>query len=188
MQSVIANFHPRELWTSQIAGGPEIANLINYAREQGLEVKRFSRGERFSFGPAEAQVLAPDPAWTGSAQAQNDDSLVLKLTYAGHAALLEGDAGKKVERLVARSAATADVLKVGHHGGVSSTAPELLAAVRPRFAVVSVGKGNHFGLPKPQVLQRLQANGVATFRTDTEGAVTFLIDEYGVRATLPNRR
>jgi competence protein ComEC len=154
----------------------------------GVGSQTIFAGEHFSFGRAEAQVLAPDPAWTGSAQAQNDDSLVLKLTYAGHAVLLEGDAGKKVERLVARSDATADVLKVGHHGGVSSTAPELLAAVRPRFAVVSVGKGNHFGLPKPQVLQRLQANGVATFRTDTEGAVTFLIDEHGVRATLPNRR
>jgi beta-lactamase superfamily II metal-dependent hydrolase len=49
-RSVIANFHPRELWTSQIAGGPEIANLINYAREQGLEVKQFSRGSTSRLG------------------------------------------------------------------------------------------------------------------------------------------
>ena len=113
---------------------------------------------------------------------------MLRLSYAGHSAPLEGDAEKKVERLIAQSDAAADVLKVGHHGSATSTLPEVLAAVHPRFAVITCGKGNRFGYPKRQVLARLQAAGVATFRTDIEGAVTFWIDKSGVYSTLPNRR
>src|SRR5262249_14554662 len=45
-----------------------------------------------------------------------------------------------------------------------------------------------FGYPKRQVHARLQAAGVATFRTDMEGAVTFWIDKSGVCSRLPNRR
>ncbi|MBV9087099.1 MAG: hypothetical protein JOY79_06420, partial [Acidobacteriaceae bacterium] len=58
----------------------------------------------------------------------------------------------------------------------------------PRFAVITAGKDNRFGYPKPAVLARLQGYGVATYRTDLEGAVTFYIDQNGVRPTLPNRR
>jgi len=187
MRSVIANFRPHELWTGSVAVNPELIELLGYARERGVIVRRFSAGERFAFGGTELEVLAPDSSWTSSSTAENNDSLVLKVSYAGHAALLEGDAEKKVEQRIVRSDASADVLKVGHHGSLTSTAPELLAAVRPRFAVITAGKDNRFGYPKPQILARLQRAHVATYRTDVEGAVTFLIDQSGVRATLPNR-
>jgi hypothetical protein len=54
----------------------------------------------------------------------------------GNAALLEGDAEKKTEQQVARESPQADLLKVAHHGSATSTIPELLAAVHPRFAVI----------------------------------------------------
>jgi competence protein ComEC len=47
-----------------------------------------------------------------------------------------------------------------------------LAVVEPAFAVISVGFHTSFGLPKPDVLARLQAAGVRTYRTDLNGAVT----------------
>jgi hypothetical protein len=69
----------------------------------------------------------------------NDESLVIKISYGATSALLEGDAEKKTEQQVARESPQADLLKVAHHGSATSTIPELLAAVHPRFAVISVG-------------------------------------------------
>jgi competence protein ComEC len=90
--------------------------------------------------------------------------------------LLAGDLEKKMERFVATESPRADLLKVAHHGSATSTTPELLAAVRPRFAVISAGYRNSFGHPRQVVLDRLQAAEVRTYRTDLQGAVTFLLD------------
>ena len=68
------------------------------------------------------------------------------------------------------------VLKVGHHGSATSTSAPFLAGVQPRYAVISVGADNTFGHPRPEVLARLRAAGVRTFRTDEDGAVTFRTD------------
>jgi len=106
---------------------------------------------------------------------------VLQVSYGGTAALLEGDAEKAVERRVARlHHPRADLLKVGHHGSATSTTAELLQSVRPSFAVISVGWRNSFGLPKAEVLQRLQNSGTRVFRTDVDGASTFYLDGHSV--------
>jgi competence protein ComEC len=109
-------------------------------------------------------------------EAKNDDSLVMEIRYRNTSALLAGDVEKKMERIVAQRASHDDLLKVAHHGSATSSTPELLAAVRPQYAVISVGYRSLFGHPKPEVLARLNAAGAKTFRTDLEGAVTFYLD------------
>ena len=104
----------------------------------------------------------------------NDESLVIKISYGATSALLEGDAEKKTEKQVAQENPQADLLKVAHHGSATSTIPELLAAVRPKFAVISVGARNVYGHPRQEVLERLAEAHVLTYRTDMNGAVTFL--------------
>jgi competence protein ComEC len=91
-----------------------------------------------------------------------------------------------MEQFVATESPEADLLKVAHHGSATSTTPELLAAVRPRMAVISVGH-NSFGHPRKIVLERLQYGRVHTYRTDQFGAVTFLLDGKRVEARLPSR-
>jgi competence protein ComEC len=81
-----------------------------------------------------------------------------------------------MEKFVAAESPRADLLKVAHHGSATSTTPELLAAVQPHFAVISVGAHNSFGHPRAVVLQRLQEAHVMTYRTDMMGLVTFLLD------------
>ena len=83
--------------------------------------------------------------------------------------------------------AGADLLKVGHHGSATSSTAEFLSAVRPHYAVISVGAHNPFGYPRPEVLARLESLGVATFRTDAHGAVSFYLDGRRVDAKLPGR-
>ena len=127
------------------------------------------------------RVLSPPQDWQPKPKPGNDDSLALLITYRDTSVLLAGDLEKKMERLVAAEAPRADVLKVAHHGSATSTTPELLAAVRPRFAVISAGYRNPFGHPRRTVLERLQQNHVQTYRTDLLGAVTFLLDGKSVQ-------
>jgi competence protein ComEC len=80
--------------------------------------------------------------------------------------------------------APATLLKVGHHGSRTSTNPEFLASVAPKDAVISVGRHNTFGHPRSEVLGRLEAARVRTFRTDRCGAKTFLLGPDGGISTI----
>jgi competence protein ComEC len=76
---------------------------------------------------------------------------------------------------------------VAHHGSATSTIPELLAAVHPRFAVISVGLRNVYGHPRMEVLERLAEAHVRTYRTDLDGAVTMYLDGNVVTPRQPDR-
>ncbi|MBZ5647918.1 MAG: ComEC/Rec2 family competence protein [Acidobacteriia bacterium] len=188
LPSVIANFGPRELWIGSQPQVKEMQELLKIAKAAGVRVVWRRAGERFEFGGATFEVLSPPQDWDASEKARNDDSLVLRVEYGATAALLEGDAEKRMERGVAALHPRADLLKVAHHGSATSTQPELLAAVQPRYAVISVGGRNPFGYPKVEVLERLHGAGVRTYRTDMVGAVTFYLDGKSVEPMLPNRR
>ncbi len=111
----------------------------------------------------------------------NDASLVLRVRYGRTAFLFPGDveaAGE--EAAVRRGGLAADVVKVPHHGSRTSSSPGLVAAVRPRFAVVSVGATNRFGFPRPETLERWRVSGAEVLRTDG-GAIRFLSDGAQVR-------
>jgi competence protein ComEC len=68
------------------------------------------------------------------------------------------------------------LLKVGHHGSVTSTRPEFLARVAPQWAVISCGLRIRYGHPRNEILDELQSAEVRTYRTDTGGASCFLLD------------
>jgi len=72
------------------------------------------------------------------------------------------------------------LLKVGHHGSVSSTSPDFLTRVAPQWAVISCGLHNRYGHPREEVLSELQSAKVRTYSTDMEGARCFALD--GTRA------
>jgi competence protein ComEC len=101
------------------------------------------------------------------------------------ALLLTGDVGADVERVVIPSLipARVRVLKVGHHGSRTSTTKELLDAWPPSIAVISAGRGNRFGHPTPEVLQRLAQSGAVMYRTDRDGEITLETDGYVVQTS-----
>jgi len=145
-------------------------------------------GDALSFGGAGFRVLAPVPAAISNDKRRNDESLVLKVSYGNTSALLEADAERPTERVLATEDPAADVLKVAHHGSASSTNDYLLQAVHPKFAVISVGARNVYHHPRAEVLSRLQHLGVRTYRTDLDGATSFFLDGKNVitqTATLP---
>jgi competence protein ComEC len=108
----------------------------------------------------------------------NDASLVLRLTYGEVSFLFCGDVEFPGEREILKSGANLQsaVLKVPHHGSKSSSTPDFLEAVRPRYAVFTVRGGARPRLPNPAVLERYKAMGVKVLRSDRDGAITFITD------------
>ena len=74
-----------------------------------------------------------------------------------------------------------DILKVGHHGSKTSTSEEFLDALTPQIAVISVGANNMYGHPNQETLDKLNAHGITTYRTDLNGAVGIDIHKTGIK-------
>jgi competence protein ComEC len=168
----------------------EIHGLLEQVRRLGLRITYRKAGDSFRFGGASFRVLAPalqsHPRTHESKEdkRRNDESLVMKVGVGNTSALLEADVERATERFLANKDPAADVLKVAHHGSASSTNEYLLEAVRPRFAMISVGARNVYHHPRAEVLGRLQHAGVATYRTDLDGATSFFLDGKSVTSRL----
>ncbi|HSB20345.1 MAG TPA: DNA internalization-related competence protein ComEC/Rec2 [Anaeromyxobacteraceae bacterium] len=133
------------------------------------------RGEALERAGVRLASLAPPPG--SEAWSENDASLVLRVEHGKVAILLAGDVEQEGEEALLASGARleADVVKVPHHGSRTSSGQRLVAATRPRFAVISVGRRNPFGFPAEEVEARWRAAGAQVLRTDA-GAVRFLSD------------
>ncbi len=131
------------------------------------------------------EMLHPNSAsYARAPMRSNDRSCVLRITAAGTRVLLTGDAEARSEReMLARDveALRSEILVVPHHGSITSSSPEFIAAVSPRTAVFTVGYRNRFGHPRPEILQRYLDHGSRLLRTDRHGALLFEIDKAGVR-------
>ena len=175
LPAVIANFHPRELWTG--ANPPSVVwdKIEAAARLSGTRIRTFHSGETFTYGGARISVLAPLADYVPSDVPKNDDSLAFLIEYGKHRFLLTGDMEQAVERQL-ENVPPVDVLKVAHHGSKTSSTAEFLDRTRPSFALISDGIDNLFHHPHPSVLARLEERHVATLRTDLEGMVTVISD------------
>ena len=127
-------------------------------------------------------VHHPEPADWERQRVRNDDSVVVELRWRDVSVLLTGDIGKAIERtLPARmQPAPLRVVKVPHHGSLTSSTSDFVRAIAPRLAVVSAGRANRFGHPAPDVLERYRQAGAEIFRTDRDGAVTIDSDGYSL--------
>ena len=122
---------------------------------------------------------------TGSDDATiNNYSVGLRVEYGGTRFILTGDAETDAEgaMLAAHGDLTCDVLKAGHHGAKNATGDDWLSRLQPKQAVISCGRHNRFGHPAPSTLRRLEAHGVQAYRTDQQGAITFVSDGKTVSA------
>lgn len=176
MTAVINNFRPRELWVGPLPQLESIQAVLAKAQQVGVKIVELRAGDEFSWAGTHVRVLSPPRDWVAAAKVRNNDSLALQFRYGDTAALLEGDAERQMEEIIATEHPDCTLLKLAHNGSLTSTTPELLDSAHPSYALISVGTGNTFHHPRPEILNRLAARHVATYRTDTMGALTFLLD------------
>ena len=104
---------------------------------------------------------------------ENDSSSVYYLYHPNLTALLLGDATKETEKyILATYQFQIDVLKVAHHGSNTSTSNQLLETIKPKLAVISVGKENTYGHPSQEVLNRLIDHNIPYLTTSVSGTIS----------------
>jgi competence protein ComEC len=148
---------------------------------RGVPVERLATGETLRLDDATLRVLWPDdgrirPAYLDPAATDNrktnDASIVLLGEFEGHRFLLTGDVEDDVDPvLLGRGLPAVEMLKVAHHGSATASSDVLLATLRPKIAVVSVGLDNPYGHPNGATMARLRAHSSKVFRTDQNGTV-----------------
>jgi len=110
----------------------------------------------------------------------NDGSIVARLVYGDTSVTLTGDATVKTEGIVMQEYPAkqlqSTILKVGHHGSKTSSSEAFLKAVAPSEAVISAGYHNMYGLPKQEILDRLNKLNIPTFITYKEGTIIMQSD------------
>ena len=146
------------------------------------------RGDSFMLGSAIVTFLSePRPEWD-----MNDQSLVVKVIFGNTSFLFTGDAAWDAEQDMLESGMdlSATVLKVGHHGSVTSSSQEFLTAVNPKYAIISVGQDNKYGHPADETILKLQRMRVSVFRTDQQGTIVFTSDgsNMGIMMSKKNRK
>jgi competence protein ComEC len=152
------------------------AILVQRARDGGFAL-RCVAGQHWEWNGVRFALLQPAAALYDAPRVKpNDLSCVVRIDSEHGSALLTGDLEARGEsELVRRDAGAlkADVLIVPHHGSLTSSTPAFIAAVAPVIAVYTPGYRNRFGHPRPAVVERYDAAGIRTFRTDYDGALTF---------------
>jgi competence protein ComEC len=176
LPAILANFRVRELWVGRDIQSEAYRHVLALARERGVRILHRKQGESFDFDGVSGSILWPDNLNEGKT-ANNDDSLVMRLTDGSQSLLLAGDIERPSERKILTEDQTVAVnfLKVAHHGSKTSTTDPFLSAAHPAIAAISVGRDNSFGHPSPEVIDRLQSAGVRVYRTDLDGAITATI-------------
>jgi competence protein ComEC len=177
--AVLDEFSPARLWLGITVPThlPE-QMLLRQARDRDVDIETRRSGQQVTIGPATIRVLhPPEPDWERR-RVRNDDSVVLEIVYRDVALLLTGDIGDEVERAILPQLTPAPVriLKVAHHGSRTSSSRALLDGWRPQIAIISCGRGNPFGHPAAEVVQRLESIGATIYRTDRDGEVTLDTD------------
>jgi len=139
--------------------------------EEGIEQKIYTyemkAGEAIRYGEIYFDVVYP----RDNSEVGNDSSLVVVLNYRKNKFMFSGDAEAVAEgEMMSWWREEVDGLKVTHHGSGGGSSEEWLSRLKPKVAVISVGK-NNYGHPAVEVIERLQKMGSEIYRTDEKGDI-----------------
>lgn len=154
-------------WNQLSDADPGVMEMVEAAARKGSEIRYLWAGDRVALSDGVTVTIHAPPAGQSPKEA-NQASLMLRVQYGEGAAMIAGDLPIKGEP---EPPGECQVVKISHHGSAQSNSTFLLRALRPRAAVISVGR-NGYGHPAPALLERIENAGADVFRTDRSGAVT----------------
>ncbi|KJR39725.1 DNA internalization-related competence protein ComEC/Rec2 [Vibrio navarrensis] len=136
------------------------------------------RGEQHEWQGMKLEVLWPPKLVK---RAYNPHSCVIRLSDWENqfSILLTGDIDAVAEWILAREPekVRSDIMLVPHHGSLTSSSPDFVAAVTPQLALASLAKGNQWGMPRKEVLRTYQQHEVRWLDTGEEGQITVLVHQ-----------
>jgi len=170
------------LWTGVKKTATEYDAWIDVLKKQknmGAKILIAESGQEIIAGNVLVDTLYPLESMEGQdmKNTSNDSCIVSKIIFGKNSFLFTGDIDSVAEKEIVNSGGNilSDVLKVAHHGSKYSTYDLFLENVKPKIAVIEVGK-NSYGHPTSETLQRLEKFGIKMFRTDKDGDIEFMSD------------
>lgn len=159
-----------ELKVGKIIIGKQFENSENYekmikiARKKKIEIIQVDKENDIVIDEVKFNIIWPDKENIIKENSLNNNSLVMKMIYKNFSMLFTGDIEEIAERKIIDTykdnsdILKSDVLKTAHHGSKTSSINEFLKLVKPKIALIGVGKTNTFGHPNIEVLERLERN------------------------------
>lgn len=132
-------------------------------------------GDEITLGQTIVKVIAPQEKDETN---QNNNSIVLRVSFGNTDILLTGDSEKEVEQVLIKQniELESEILKVAHHGSDTSNTKAFLEKVKPQYAVISAKKGNTYGHPKQKIMELLKSLNTKVYRTDEQGSIVMKTD------------
>lgn len=104
---------------------------------------------------------------------ENNNSLVLYFTIDNIKFLFLGDIEEEIERTI--PSLQVDVLKIAHHGSISSTSLSFLEKMKPQYCVIMSGIKNKFDFPNPIIIERIKKINSIPLTTKDKYTITLKI-------------
>ncbi len=141
----------------------------------------YCRPKQLSWQGLRVELLGPVRPMAG-----NNGSCVVKVSDALHSVLLPGDIEWQQEaELVAQYSdyqkLKSDILIAPHHGSRTSSTAEFIDAVSPSLVLFAAGFANHYGFPKPDIVQRYQ--GIPWLVSGERGQISLTFDQSGMQVS-----
>ena len=153
-----------------------VAPIVDEIAEENenIQVGKVNVDDEMELPLGEATLQLYPPLGEGDL---NEQGLTVLCSAGNYDALITGDmAGSTEKKLVERYALPdIELLVVSHHGSKYATSRELLEAVTPETAVISVGD-NSYGHPADEALLRLIAANCEIYRTDLQGHILLTVE------------
>jgi competence protein ComEC len=176
---VLDRYTAHVILTSPISGHTGVfSELQDAIDKEGAEVVVAHLGTVIDFGDGViAKVLYPNTTKVTSEET-NDYSVSIELTYGDTSFVLTGDLPSFFEGDLIRNglAKNVTIYKAAHHGSKTSSGVQLLSYMKPEYAVISAGKGNKYGHPHQETLERLAHYAKEVLSTIDSGTITFTTD------------
>lgn len=155
--------------------------IYEKAKQRDVPILELHKGIQAELGEgAFLKVLWPDNNGYRYVN-ENDNSMVLALEYYGKRVLFTGDIEETAEREIYSSYdSDVDVLKVPHHGSLTSSSYQFLEKADPEYSIISVGRNNLYGHPNLQIINRLLEIGSVVYRTDEMGMIKVVISRNNI--------
>ena len=158
--------------------------FLNIVKEKNIQVLVVKIGDKIVLD----KNLYFDILWPKDKQIEenklNNNAIVMKLNYNNFSMLFTGDIEKKAEEEILETYKNSkilesDILKVAHHGSKTSTTDEFLNKVKPKIALIGVGKDNMFNHPSNTTIEKLENMGIKIYRTDLNGEISICVNNNG---------
>lgn len=191
---VLRRYQVTTLLMPNLAENSEIfKEMYQTAMVEGAQIITADLGQQLKIGELEIHVLLPDIlsgeslVWSGNRElAQvlgvsseegspdlNEKSVVVMVSYRNFQALFTGDISIAEENQIHISDLPNSIewVKVAHHGSKTSSSEAFVQRIKPKVAVIEVGKKNRYGHPNETVIERWSSAGTQVYRTDSDGQI-----------------